>query len=392
MKRIQSISQLQRICVLTLIISFFAISCTRNEITLDSLLNEMTDRENIARFPDPSYTMKQFSSYDRATTQKGDSTWFANWDRSMFIRIDSVDGRKEYVMLDTDGPGAIVRFWMTFAGENSGKGIMRIYFDNEKEPSVEGTAFSILSGGQLVGEPLSSSVSDSTPYERRGHNLYLPLPYSKHCKISYESENILDAGAKTGGEAVYYNINYRSYPSNTKVKTFSHAQLKESGETVDRVQNLLDIRNSRPENTDMVTTEVDEKISPGSQVSFRLYGSNAVRLLRMKLMANNAEQALRTTILKMTFDGKETVWCPVGDFFGTGYQIRYSNTWYSSVDTDGLLTALHVMPFKDSAEIVLENIGTDDVWISEGEISIAPWKWDNRSRKRSLRRGCNYSF
>ena len=32
-------------------------------ITIETLLNEMVDREAIARFPEPAYTCKQFSSY-----------------------------------------------------------------------------------------------------------------------------------------------------------------------------------------------------------------------------------------------------------------------------------------------------------------------------------------
>ncbi len=152
-------------------------SCMKKVVTLETLLNEMVDRQAIAQFPHPGYTLKQFSSYDRATVAPGDKSWFANWDRSMFIRIDTISGRQEYVMMDTDGQGAIVRFWMTFAGQNSGKGILRIYFDNDTLPAIEGTAFGILSDSLLTYEPLASSVSDSTKYEMRGHNLYLPLPY-----------------------------------------------------------------------------------------------------------------------------------------------------------------------------------------------------------------------
>ncbi|MBE0655713.1 MAG: hypothetical protein IH594_18075, partial [Bacteroidales bacterium] len=165
---------------------FLLSSCSQKPISIETLLMEMTNREAPARFPDPEYNLKQFSSYDRATVAPGDSTWFANWDRSMFIRIDSIGGRKEFVMMDAEGPGAIVRFWMTFAGENSGLGILRFYFDHNETPAIEGKAFDILSGNQLVDEPLACSVSDSTEYKARGHNLYLPLPYAKHCKVTYE--------------------------------------------------------------------------------------------------------------------------------------------------------------------------------------------------------------
>ena len=181
--------------ILTASILVLLVSCSRTQVSLEALLNEITDHETIARFPDPVFSLKQFSSYDRATTTPDDSTWFANWDRSMFIRTEENQGRNEYVLFDAQGPGAVVRFWMTFAGENSGRGIMRIYFDGSQTPEIEGTAFEILSGAYLTGFPLAASVSEETPYENRGHNLYLPLPYAKSCKITYESENIKDAGA-----------------------------------------------------------------------------------------------------------------------------------------------------------------------------------------------------
>ncbi len=152
-------------------------SCTKTPvITTESLLREMVNREALARFPDPSFYLRQFSSYDRATTKPGDPSWFANADRTMFIRKEMNSGRIEQVMFDADGPGAIVRFWMTFAGENSGRGTLRIYFDNQENPTIQGTAFDVLSGKLLTGAPLAASVSDSTKYEMRGHNLYLPVP------------------------------------------------------------------------------------------------------------------------------------------------------------------------------------------------------------------------
>src|SRR5690348_14722525 len=58
-------------------------------ITLDSLLKEMTNREAIARFPDPAYTCKQFSSYDRKSTTPDDpKTWFANDDVNHYLRVE----------------------------------------------------------------------------------------------------------------------------------------------------------------------------------------------------------------------------------------------------------------------------------------------------------------
>jgi len=339
----------------------------------------MVNRESLAQFPDPAYTLRQFSSYDRATVRPGEPSWFANWDRSMFIRTDSVNGRKEYVMYEANGPGAIVRFWMTFAGENCGRGILRFYFDNQKIPAIEGPALDILSGTLLTTEPLASSVSDSTVYEMRGHNLYLPLPYSQLCKVTYESANIADAGAKTGGEAVYYNIDYRTYEKGTKVITYSKEEMAGAASTIVEVQEKLKMRDRGLDNMETDTLLVAEMIKAGGSISHAIGGAGAIRQLSFKVNPSILPQALRTTILELIFDGNSTVWCPLGDFFNTGYQLRLSDTWYSSVSSGGNLDCWWVMPFQNSCEIRIHNLGNSEVEIQEMKVISAPWHWSKNS-------------
>jgi len=87
-------------------------SRTTNVITTESLLCEMTDLRRLAELPVPAYTTKQFSSYDRRSKTPADAKgWFENHDRGQYLRVEERDGRKEFVMMDTDGPGAIVRIW-----------------------------------------------------------------------------------------------------------------------------------------------------------------------------------------------------------------------------------------------------------------------------------------
>ncbi|MDR1633152.1 MAG: DUF2961 domain-containing protein [Dysgonamonadaceae bacterium] len=362
---------------------FILWGCAPQTVTFESLLLEMIDREAIAHYPSPEYTCRQFSSYDRATVTPGQASWFANWDRSMFIRTEKNNGRKEYVMMDTGEPGAIVRFWMTFAGENCGKGILRIYFDNDTVPAIEGGAMDILSGGKLAGEPLCSSVSDSTKYEMRGHNMYLPLPYARNCKVTYESASIKDPGAKTGGEAVYYNINYRTYAAGTKVTTFTTDEMKRAAKTLEEVQAKLQNRDRGLTGLKTGTKFLSGKIAPGKTITETITGEKAIRRIQMKIKAENLEQALRSTVLSIWFDEKETaaapnVCSPLGDFFGTGYQVRFTNTWYTRVDNDGTMTAWWVMPFAHNCRIELQNAGVREVE-AEVEVMTASWKWDKRS-------------
>jgi hypothetical protein len=314
--------------------------CSTEKITLESLLLEMVDREHMARFPSPPYVNRQFSSYDRGSTAPDHPGWYANADRTMFLQQEVIEGRKEYVMFDTGGPGAIVRLWMTFAGENAGKGILRVYFDRDTTPEIQGTALDVVSGGLLTSEPLSSSVSDLSPYDRRGHNLYLPLPYGKHCKITYESKHITNPGNKGNtGESVYYNINYRTYNQDVEVETFRLENLENSRNTIQAVQKQLQEQARGFDQDRLEMTEFTTSLDPGKVWSTDFSGSRAIRSISLRLTADDLPRALRTVVLEATFDGENTVWCPAGDFFGTGYQIRESNTWYSSVEENGTMRA-----------------------------------------------------
>ena len=360
---------------------FILLSCKSDKVvTFESMLQEIVKRDILPRYPEPFYITRQFSSYDRESVARDEPGWFANSDRSMFIREDTINGRREYVMMDTEGPGAIVRFWMTFAGPGAGLGTLRIYFDHEDEPAIEGSAFDVISGGQLTGKPLSNSVSPLTDYERRGHNLYLPLPYSEHIKVTYETENIADYGAKTGGEACYYNINYRTYEPGTKVETFSPELLEKSGETLDMVNEKLNNRNKKPLEFENATTiHLNGLIEPGNTMEYKISGKKALREIILQLDANDLPQALRSVVMEMEFDGNRTVWCPVGDFFQTGYQIREADTWYTHVTDDGLMRSLWVMPFKNNAVLRLHNYADEPVRIKKGDIQVTPWNWDRRS-------------
>jgi hypothetical protein len=351
-------------------------------ITIESLLNEMVDRAALARFPSPHFTCRQASSYDRdAESPEKQDTWYANWDRSQFIRTDDVNGRKEYVLFDADGPGAVVRIWATWHGPGGGpfsNGTIRIYFDGSDQPEIEGPMSEVLDQGRLTGPPLSEGVSPETEYAKRGHNLYLPIPYSKHCKITYSTDVEVDRGAKKG-EALYYQINYRTYDQGTPVTTFSLKQLDAARSLVDRVNQQL-ASGQIETGDDWKATEFGGEVAPGgSSQPIRIQGPGAIRSLACRLQADDPDQALRSTVLEIKFDGERTIWCPLGDFYGTGYKLRPYRTWFTRVDDNGLMTSAWVMPFQRDAEITIHNVGAQPVRVADAKIQHSGWDWDDRS-------------
>ncbi|OXU14689.1 glycoside hydrolase family 172 protein [Sedimentisphaera salicampi] len=370
-------SMIKNFLLLSLI--FLAGQAFSEDVTFSTLLEDMVNPDITAQWPEPEYECLQLSSRDPASKQKGEPNWWANNDRSHFLRIETNYGRKEHVLMDAEGPGAIVRIWSTWHGPGGSEfsnGTLRFYFDNESKPSIEAPITEILDKGYLADAPLGNSVAKTTEYSKRGHNLYLPIPYSKACKVTYQTNKFIDKGGQKG-EALYYIINYRKYPEETDVETFSMKALKDNSELLDNVQSKL--KNGikiagRP------SAAFNGTLSPGQSAQLRLSGQRSIKGIKVKLgESGGISKALRSIIIKAKFDGKQTVWSPLGDFFGTGYQLHPYQTFYTGVRKDGQMYCNWIMPFKQNAEVVVENIGSDTFFVEKCEVYTKPWQWDENS-------------
>lgn len=328
------------------------------EITLESLLNEMIDRTAIAQFPDPMYTCKQASSYDRASVSPDQPGWFANGDASQFIREEMHGDRKEWVLMDENGPGAIVRWWITAPHY---KAKFRIYLDGDETPAVTAKIDDLVGGEFFVGAPLSEATAN-------GRNLYLPIPYARSCKITVDD--------MPTQQNLYYQINFRTYPKGTVVKTLSIDNLDDLEKFIAQVQEELlappDILDSK----NVGSYRIESKTSVGMPLKF---GSpHYFAAIRFRLEAEDPVQALRSLILRLKFDDRETVCCPIGDLFGTGVGINPYRSWYTSVEEDGTMVIQYPMPFKSDVEVGLQNLSDQDIRIF-GAYDLRPYEWNENS-------------
>ena len=80
-------------------------------INVNTLLPEMAGLERLARRPKHAHKAMQASSYDRKSIAPDKPNWFANEDWGQYIRDEVNDGRKEHVMADIQGAGAVTRVW-----------------------------------------------------------------------------------------------------------------------------------------------------------------------------------------------------------------------------------------------------------------------------------------
>jgi hypothetical protein len=328
-------------------------------VTLASLLAEMTDRAAAARFPSPAYRCSQASSYDRASDDPDDhDTWFANADVSQYMRAELNGERKEWVMMDRAGPGAVVRIWSA-----NPKGVLRIYIDGATTPAIEAPMTDALGGKWVVPQALSYEAS-------KGWNLYLPIPYARRCKITSDSDGF------------YYQVNYRTYAPGTPVESFWPEQLSAAGELLR--QTAEDLLRDRAAGTPPLRMHDRMRQARGragrdERVSVELpAGPQALSGLQVSLKADDPAQALRSCVVEAEFDGLQTIWCPAGDFFGAGPGISAYQDWYRSVAADGTMRCAWVMPYAESGRVAVHNLGAEPVEV-EIKARCEPWAWCERS-------------
>jgi hypothetical protein len=356
-------------------------SAWSDKVTLESLVEEMVDRKNLSYFPGQAYRHQQFSSYNRASVSPENDGWYENFDMSHFIRVEYNIGRREFVLLDTEGPGAIVRWWMTFY--KAQYGILRIYIDRDTVPLIEGAPDELISGPLLAPSPLAISLQAGAPLGEIGrdydHNLYVPLPFARHCKITYECDSLVLLYQQEGvlfekghyWPDVFYNIGCRIYSRNTKVESVSRKALKGAGALLGKAGQYLENNRVNSANEQIF----NRLLMPGDSLvlEFRQHQMSIDRLM-LEINASNMPQALRSVVIKASFDGHQTIWLPVGEFFGTGYSLNPHKTWMNQRDENGRMESLWVMPFRNKCKVVFINYGNEHISLS-GLAGLTPYKW-----------------
>ncbi len=369
----------------SLIICLLFLSSCKSDVSLASLVKELSDRNNITYFPENPYSHLQSSSYNPASVSPEKDGWFENFDMSHFIRVENNSGRREFVMLDNDGPGAIVRWWMTFYKAQNG--IIRIYIDKDTIPVIEGSPDELLSGSLLTKSPLAVSVQEGAEIGEEGrdydHNFYVPIPFTQHCKITYECDSLKllydyeGTPVKNGyyWPDVFYNIGIRSYQKQVRLKSATRESLMEARKIFDEAGEKLfseQVSSSKEE-------RFETSLVPGDSLVLEYKMSkHALNRLKIILDAKSPQQALRSVVLKATFDGLSTIWTPVGEFFGTGYSLKPHKTFMNKRLEDGTMESFWIMPFRETCRIVFINYGSEIIKIT-GLAGFSPYTWKNNS-------------
>lgn len=353
-----------RLLSLLFIATAAATTANAAPVTFDSLLDEMTDLQRLAVMPDPPYTCKQFSSYDQRSTDPAvltDENWFANGDRGQYLRKETRGGNDEFVLMDADGPGAIVNVW---SANPADAGTIYVYLDGQEKPEIEMLLTEFVGGGKgPCVKPIAIELA-------KGWNSYLPIPYAKHCKVTTSKPNF------------YYHIDYRTYAAGTEVTTYTAEQAANTQGKIDAIaKKLSDPETARtaPEGFPMDQAGT-LTIDAGETDGVEFIGPGAIHDIRLTVSASDLEAALRGTLIVITFDEHATpdVIAPLGDFFATAPGVNKFKGLPSGVSDDGSMYAHWFMPFKRTAIVDFTNTTKEDIAVS-GNVSAVERKWTDDS-------------
>ncbi|MDB4868851.1 MAG: hypothetical protein JWR03_3184 [Cohnella sp.] len=110
-----------------------------------------------------------------------------------------VEAGSTLTLAEIDGPGVIQHIWLTCPVESWRRLILRIYWDDEAEPSVETPLGDFFCNGWCERSLVNSQPVSVNP--ANGFNVYWPMPFRCKAKITIENlhtENII----------LYYQVDY----------------------------------------------------------------------------------------------------------------------------------------------------------------------------------------
>jgi hypothetical protein len=152
-------------------------------------------------------TRHRVSSYDRTG---------GNAD---YLRISAGEER---VLADIEGPGIVNHLWMTMRNHgNEGfyyrKILLKIYYDDEQEPSVLVPVGDFFGMGHGITRNFVSLPLQMSPQNGRGFNSWWPMPFRKRIRIMIHSECRSMCN-------LYYYVDYEKPETLAEDALYFHAQ------------------------------------------------------------------------------------------------------------------------------------------------------------------------
>lgn len=151
---------------------------------------------------------RRASSYDR-TGGNGDAI--------------PINAGQTAVLLDTKGSGVITHIWFTISSNDPyhlKNLVLRAYWDDENEPSVEVPVGDFFGLG--LGDYFLYQSSLTTVASIKGLNAYFPMPFGKSARITVTNDGPVKV------DSFYFNIDFMTMPELPGDLGYFHAQYRQA--------------------------------------------------------------------------------------------------------------------------------------------------------------------
>jgi hypothetical protein len=298
-------------------------------LSLKDFLKDFYDISSLPAYASKTYSA-EFSTYDRTGLNNDgfEGTY-------SFIKRNA---DSSLVIFDVTGAGVINRFWTPTPSDDS----LDFYIDDSSKISFT-ICYRDLFSGKVYPfvTPLCSN-------QLGGYYSYLPIPFSKSCKIIFR-----------GKKEKFHQIGYRLYPAGTKIEKFSLHLNNDEQQALSILKSKFEkdsllVNDIYADGTNISTNNKNVILHPGeSETVFETKQEG--RILGFDFFADNdLEKIAKDIDLKITWDDENSpaVYCPLADYFG--YAFGKPSMKSLLIGSDGKKHYCYLpMPFDKSAKIEL---------------------------------------
>ena len=305
---------------------FLNAQAQKKEINFITELKKLGNIEELPTYWNDTKLL-QTSSYD--TTGNNDDGFSGKYS---FVRKNP-DG--SLVIFESKGSGVINRIWTPTPTNDT----LDFYFSGSKKPSYS-IRFSDLFSGKAY-----PFVSPLTGNELGGYYSYVPIPFSKGCKI-----------VSRGKKMEFYQIQQRTYSQDYRIKNFSggldEKEKAAMNEVAEKWENITAFKGA--------AIHKEATLNSGETLTIADL-NNGGRITGIRLHHADSFRGLNKNVLiKITWDNEPqpAVLMPVADFFGYAFgKESMQSLLLGSADNTNYCYL--PMPFDRRAKIDLLYLATD---------------------------------
>jgi Protein of unknown function (DUF2961) len=269
-----------------------------DSVMLSTVLSSLYDLSQLPQYANETISA-QVSSYD---ITGGNDDGFSG--KNSFIRRNA---DSSLVIFDVKGAGVINRIWTPTPTEDT----LDFYIDENEKPALS-IKYSDLFSGKVY--PFVSPICGN---DLGGFYCYFPILFNNGCII-----------VSRGKKMQFHQIQYRLYPLNTFLKSFSSnltekekADLKNIDMLWNKTNKSIADFNAVSSNTLVKTFSKEFNLTPGkSEIIFSSIAGG--RIKGIEIAPANAFEGLEKQIdieIKWDDDKTPAVYCPLADFFGYAF-------------------------------------------------------------------------